>query len=384
MTFTTSRTVAITLALLGITQSASSTTYTVTVLHPIGYDQSSVDGIAGNSQVGYASNTLPLDQAPLNKRSADHAMLWAGTAASAIDLNPPGKSQSEAYAIAGNTEVGYAADSLDGFDAHAMLWHGTAASAVDLNPAGFFASEALAASGPSQVGFGVSASTELPTLRALLWNGTADSVVDLSGSDDNDYLALGVGSGYQVGYEALRSSTKTFAVMWHGTADSMVVLDSNASESAAALAVYGNTQVGYADDHATLWHGTQESEVDLHPSGYFFSYAVAASATGQVGFGGANPHQPAHALLWHGTADSVVDLHQYLDPKFIDSAATAISDDGVIAGYAEDEYRNRYAVIWTPVAVPEPAALSLLTALFTFACFARRPTVPLAPPALFP
>src|ERR1700722_15111910 len=59
-----------------------------------------------------------------------HAILWSGTAASAVDLNPVGTKNSEAIGVFGNQEVG------DG-DKGALLWYGTAASVVDLNPTDF-------------------------------------------------------------------------------------------------------------------------------------------------------------------------------------------------------------------------------------------------------
>ena len=55
-----------------------------------------------------------------------HALLWTGTANSAVDLNPTGFAVSTAYGTNGVHQVGFA-------DAEAMLWTGTADSAIDLN-----------------------------------------------------------------------------------------------------------------------------------------------------------------------------------------------------------------------------------------------------------
>ena len=65
-----------------------------------------------------------------------HALLWSGTAASAIDLTPIGYDISDAMAISGNQQVGYGWGPAAGPGnyEHALLWSGTAASAVDLPP----------------------------------------------------------------------------------------------------------------------------------------------------------------------------------------------------------------------------------------------------------
>jgi hypothetical protein len=63
-------------------------------------------------------------------------MLWRGTAASAINLNTPGKLwYSMAYAASETTQVGYGHGPITGgFADHALLWHGTPESMVDLHP----------------------------------------------------------------------------------------------------------------------------------------------------------------------------------------------------------------------------------------------------------
>jgi hypothetical protein len=60
-------------------------------------------------------------------------MLWNGTAASAVDLNPAGAFSSSAVDVLGSVQVGVAA--YESLGDRAMMWTGTAASAVDLHPA---------------------------------------------------------------------------------------------------------------------------------------------------------------------------------------------------------------------------------------------------------
>jgi uncharacterized membrane protein len=60
-------------------------------------------------------------------------MLWKGTAASAVDLNPSGSEASEANGVSAAGQVGdYDGPATGGSD-HAVLWQDTAASALDLH-----------------------------------------------------------------------------------------------------------------------------------------------------------------------------------------------------------------------------------------------------------
>jgi uncharacterized membrane protein len=75
-----------------------------------------------------------------------HALLWSGTAASAVDLTPVGFSATEALGVAGGQQVGEGVGPATGGENHALLWSGTAASVVDLHaflPPGFRSSQAL-------------------------------------------------------------------------------------------------------------------------------------------------------------------------------------------------------------------------------------------------
>src|SRR5213076_538262 len=68
-------------------------------------------------------------------------------------------------------------------DYHATIWSNSAASAVDLNPPGYFNSRVRGMSAEFQVGdgwLGGPANSPGATQHALLWHGTADSVMDLN------------------------------------------------------------------------------------------------------------------------------------------------------------------------------------------------------------
>lgn len=147
-------------------------------LHPPGFTNSHALATSGKEQVGYGSGP--------DTGGSNHALLWRGSAASVMDLNPRGFSYSEAHGTAGRQQVGYGSGPGTGafpvpgtpFHDHALLWHGSPASVVDLNPPGFIISYAYATNGEEQVGTGSGPATHGEG-HALLWHGSAASVVDL-------------------------------------------------------------------------------------------------------------------------------------------------------------------------------------------------------------
>lgn len=129
------------------------------------YYGSAAYGIDGNSQVGIGQGG---------------AVLWTGSANSAIVLTPQWALSAWAGGVSGNVQVGSARQSTDNYAFHAMLWHGNAASGVDINPIGWYESWAAATTGSSHVGRGKAFSGDLD--HALLWNSTGSTVVDLTPS----------------------------------------------------------------------------------------------------------------------------------------------------------------------------------------------------------
>jgi hypothetical protein len=149
-------------------------------LNPASFQNSRAIGTDGIHQVGGGFNSGV---------GNEHALLWSGTENSAVDLNPTnlvGFDGSLAYAIGGGQQVGIGQGSSTGGlgVSHALLWSGTANSAVDLHPTGFDNSTAFGTNGVNQVGYGSvmgnigGTTTELR--HALLWSGSATSVLDLN------------------------------------------------------------------------------------------------------------------------------------------------------------------------------------------------------------
>ena len=210
---------------------ANAVTYTATLLHPSDYDYSVGRGISGTNQVGYGQKS---------SEGVDHALLWSGTASSAVDLNPAGFLYARAESASHGSQAGWGV--LPGFldNPHALLWHDTAAGAVDLNPSGFDYSQAFGVSGGNQVGVGGGPATGGSTIgHALLWSGTAASAVDLNPSGFSHSVSHGISGSTQVGW--------------------------------------GDGSVTGGNNHALLWSGTAASAVDLHPASFSDSYANSAS-----------------------------------------------------------------------------------------------------------
>jgi len=61
--------------------------------------------------------------------------MWNSTATSWVDLHPAGFDVSYGLGASDDSQVGYGSQPLKGY--HALLWKGTAASFVDLDPGTF-------------------------------------------------------------------------------------------------------------------------------------------------------------------------------------------------------------------------------------------------------
>jgi hypothetical protein len=353
---------------------AAAATYKATLIGPMGYTDTTATGISGSSVVGLGNPTPETLGAFLLDRATS----------SIIDLNPIGW-DAQPNAVSGEFQVGHGAGPTTGFATHALLWHGTAASMVDLNPTGFSNSWAYGVSGNNQVGAGWGDATTIPprgpVSHALLWHGTADSVVDLHPAGYTGSQANAVFEDKVVGFGFGSPGGLWHALLWHGAADSVVDLHPAQYPQTFASDLSQDSQVGTGvfsslpggERHALLWHGTAASVIDLHSFGFTQTGANAVAGNLQVGFGlGAATGGQQHALLWESTAASVVDLHSALTglgPSFVSSYAVDIDECGVIVGTAGDG-NNSYAVMWSPV--PEPAGVTLLMVGLVTAYYAHR------------
>jgi hypothetical protein len=297
-----------------------------------------------------------------------HALLWDHNG-TPTDLHPAalGFSYSVTNGTNGQQQVGVAFS--NGSSVHAMLWNGTAASAVDLNPSGYGSSYAYGTNGTQQVGVGAG-----NIENAILWNGSAQSAVRLANSVS---AAFGTNGTHQVG-NAEAEDSRQHAMLWSGTPDSAVDLNGQfLSSNAWAISPDGTQQVGSAygpstggNTHAVLWRGSAASVVDLTPeASVIVANAFATNGKQQAGaVYGNDTAGKLHAAVWSGTADSMIDLQPLLPSNLVSSRATGIDGDGNIYGLAVDTAGNPHAVEWIPV--PEPTALANLALVATL--FPRR------------
>jgi len=160
-------------------------------LHTGGNNFSQVLGIAGSQQVGVQSTSFIPGQtgnlffgfAYPTVSGVYAAYLWHGSTSGAVNLNPAAFTSSLAFATNGVQQAGYAYDSAARPSRHAMLWSGTAASALDLSSAPWFDTEVRALSATTQVGDGYEGQFSepgAPVRHALAWSGSAASMIDLN------------------------------------------------------------------------------------------------------------------------------------------------------------------------------------------------------------
>jgi hypothetical protein len=301
----------------------NSTATAFTNLHPAGYTNdsqanSSITGLSATRQVGYVASDFNFGT------SNRHAYTWAGTAASAIDLNPAGSTSSTASAIGGTQIVGRVKGSVTSNAIHAALWTGTSSTFVDLNPTSIIDSQANAVANGIQVGSGMAGN-----IHAYLWAGTAASAVDLNPA----------------------GSTQSRAYATTGT-----------EQGGSGLTITGPT-------HAIYWTGTTaDSAVDLNPLGFSSSEIYGMAPGIEVGYGFSDAAVKNHALAWFGNTASVIDLHQFLPAGYTSSIAYGVTSQGYIVGTASNNNQTD-AFLWVPV--PEPTSLGVMF-LASGALLARR------------
>jgi hypothetical protein len=264
-------------------------------LHPAQWGQSVAAGVSGGRQVGWATRSVPCTTKKGRCNGGDrietHPFLWSGSAASAVDLTPLGLGYGAGRALGtdGVQQVGFGQQvlSITAFSGpFAVVWSGTADSAVNLNPPDSGSSQANAVSGGQQVGYGY-----FPH-RALLWSGSAESVVELqpdgyAASEANATNGIQqAGSGF-VG-DAFTMVGHSHALVWTGSAASAVDLNQflppgYTDAAATGIDAEGNV-VGWASRgpssdpanvHAVMWKPVAADAV--------FAQSLALSQSNIVG-----------------------------------------------------------------------------------------------------
>ncbi|MEO8659690.1 MAG: hypothetical protein ABI693_14555, partial [Bryobacteraceae bacterium] len=208
------------------------TAASATPLLPSGYNQSYCFGVAGGQQIGYVEKVVYFT-------TTQHAVLWSGSSDALVDLHPAAFLYSKGLALAGGQQVGYGSsfaygpvETPGGYQStdHALLWAGSAASVVDLHPYGFDASSATSTNGVQQAGWAYSSTAVAGSyLHAMMWLGAAASAVDLHPAGYTDSRVNGMNSRTQVGDAWMGlpndNSSEHHALAWTGSALSVVDLN---------------------------------------------------------------------------------------------------------------------------------------------------------------
>jgi MYXO-CTERM domain-containing protein len=149
--------------------------------------------------------------------------MWSGTAASYVNMNPPGAIGSRIRAAAGTLQGGAATfNATQG--ARAGLWSGTAASFVSVHPGGQWGSSQIDGMTETEQVGAVALPFPNGHPEAALWHGSAASFVLLDPPQSGGYSELlGTCGTAQVGYIAPASGI--FAGIWFGSASSFLNLD---------------------------------------------------------------------------------------------------------------------------------------------------------------
>jgi len=193
--------------------------------------------------------------------SPQHALLWnIGHLKTPVDLNPAGDAYSEAYVVRGTAQAGYAFSSSTN-TSHAVLWHGSASSAVDLTPSTVLSAYATGLGNQSEVGCGTLVG--MTVTHALLWHGTAASMVDLQPTGFNDSCARAAHGNVQVGYGHISGTGVIHALLWKGGANTAVDLQQYLPNTFTSSEAYAIDSAGdilgsaystsTASWHAVVW-----------------------------------------------------------------------------------------------------------------------------------
>lgn len=298
-----------------------------------------------------------------------HAAGWPGAVfqdmhPSFLDASTPGFSLIDG--AAGNTQVGYGL--VNGHTAP-LVWTNGVASVLTT---GFdiWGGNCSATDGNQAVG-GVypiefDGTTPVPGKSvAMLWDLTNGTAVELS-RQGKAFVAVGVGNGYQVGYE-LRNFVPE-ARMWAGSSGSMVSLHPSRMDASAALATDGVRQVGYTGservvfgerrrgrrrvrfDYACVWTGSAENYFFLDPGLYGMTNANGIKGDTISGYGSITSRTGVssgyHALAWVGPTYAIQELHTYLPAGFVSSQATGVDAQGNVCGWARTSGSQVHAIIW--------------------------------------
>ena len=161
-----------------LASAAHSTQWTVSYLHPPDVPESFGTGVSGVDEAGYITfSTSP--------QVIHHASRWTGSAASFVDMNPPGAIISQILGTDGINQSGVFRRTPtippDAFILRGAIWSGTAESVVDLHPGGGFGDHQSSIPAATEGGLQAGSFTggESFPQHAVRWNSSRASYDDI-------------------------------------------------------------------------------------------------------------------------------------------------------------------------------------------------------------
>ncbi|HET6644485.1 MAG TPA: PEP-CTERM sorting domain-containing protein [Fimbriimonadales bacterium] len=245
-------------------------------LRTTGYSAAQIWDTDGGRQVGYG-----------NTSGTTHALLWSGPGSPVVDLHLDGYRSTGCFGTDGISQVGYGARFEN--TPRAKLWRGTPESAVDLNPAGVTNSEAYDCWGDYQVG---NIELNIP----VMWSGTAASMRRLP-------MPGGINSGgtaHAIYGDQIVGTGGGYACLWSASTLQLTIL----GEEAAPVDTNGIFQVGSSgligEQRATRWSGKPGSLFDLHRflPDFRESFATGINEDGTIAGWGWDADNNARAIAW--------------------------------------------------------------------------------------
>lgn len=250
----------------------SGTAETAEVLQPpFNYHDTKALGTCGGQSVGYGVTVVPVNGRGTVRQVGGpwHAVLWNAGSTVGIDLNN-GAEATVAVDCDGGRQVGYGGKmdvSGNVVETKAMMWFGNRNSFIWLHPSGYVSSQAVAISGVNQVGYAVVqfSLNNRPAFnsRAVIWSGSASSVMELSAPAGFifNYFATGVSNGSVVGYGTDTNTNLNHALYWANATAPVVDLNqflpagftSAAANSIDASGRIIGTALAGSTQHAIMW-----------------------------------------------------------------------------------------------------------------------------------
>ena len=317
--------------------------YTVVILDPGTLPYSQGIGIGGGQQVGQAQWS--------DANSNFFATLWSGTAASAVNLNPPGIWASVAADTDGTYQVGSTLFPVigGGEDSDAAMWQGTAASYINMSPPNSSRSYIAAIDHGIEVG----SATINDVDYSGYWTGTDPNSFTPLPAPLNTSQAFDISGNEIVGDVDI---SEPHAYVWNISTHVNKDLNPSGWDASTLIATDGSQYVGIAfmnpdfHAHAGLWDAATGTFTNLHPANWVESFASGVHGGIQVGYvSGVGTTQ---AALWQGTAASYLDLQQFLPSTFVFSFASNIDTQGNIIGWGMNQiggvFKNQ-ALMWVPL-----------------------------------